>query len=126
MGASVRLKLSPRLMLIPTTMEVMVLDTVVLDMLVLDTVALDMLVLDMVVMLMASVMLNPTTMEDMVWAMAAMVWDTAVWDMLVLDTDPMEDSAMAMDSMVVNLQLNSTYLIHPDSKKPWKYHYSSE
>merc|ERR1712059_110602 len=115
-------------------MEVMVLDTVVLDMLVLDTVALDMLVLDMVVMLMASVrlklsprlMLIPTTMGDMVWAMEAMVWDTVVWDMLVLDTDPMEDSAMAMDSMVVNLQLNSTYLIHPDSKKPWKYHYSSK
>merc|ERR1712059_191357 len=79
MGASVRLMLSPRLMLIPTTMgdmvgamEAMVWDTVVLDMLVLDTVVLDMLVLDMVVMPMASVrlklslrlMLIPTTMED--------------------------------------------------------------
>merc|ERR1712059_6935 len=99
-------------------------DTVVLDMLVLDTVVLDMLVLDMVVMPMASVrlklsprlMLIPTTMEDMAWAMEAMVWDTVVWDtvvwdMLVLDTDPMQDLAIAMDFMAVNIRL-FFYQIH--------------
>merc|ERR550519_884895 len=104
--ASVRLRLSPQLMLsllllpIPTTMEAMVLDTEAME---LATGATEAMVLDMEAMedtvdTMASVRLRPSlrlmliptmapTMEAMDWAMEAMgamdsatAWATLVWD----------------------------------------------
>merc|ERR1719348_523392 len=97
-------------MLIPTTMEAMAWDTEAMDMeaMVLDTEAMDMEAMDwdmedtvdtmasVMLMLSLRLMLIPTTMEDMDWAMdateaMAMDWDTAVSTLILV---------MAMDSMV--------------------------
>merc|ERR1712112_148755 len=113
MGLSLLLLLSPRLMLIPTTMEAMVWDTgamVAMDWateamamaLAMEGATMVATVATMAsVMLMPSLrlMLTPTTMEDMVWdteamAMEDMDWATGAMAMVAMDWD------MAMDFMV--------------------------
>merc|ERR1711862_121320 len=119
--ASVMLMLNLRLMLIPTTMEAMAWDTEAMDMeaMDLDTEAMDMEAMvwameatvdtmaSVMLMLSLRLMLIPTTMEDMDWAMdwameateaMAMDWDTAVSTLVVT----------AMGSMVAKKFLHDT------------------
>merc|ERR1712179_398153 len=138
--ASVRLRLSPRLMLrlvlIPTTledtedMEDMAWDTLLWDTLVLDTLVSDTEVcmedtedtdMDMASVrlrlsprLMLRLVLIPTTLEDTEDTRDT-VWDTLLWDTLVSDTEVcMEDTEDTDTDMAsVRLRLNPRLMLRP-------------